>query len=50
MNNVNFKFFNLPFQMETLNYLRNRSMEMAMDTVDTHLRQQVLQLRPSDVS
>ena len=29
-------------------------MEMAMvmpaDTVDTHLRQQVLQLRPSDVS
>ena len=56
MNNVNFKFFKLPFQtQQMLNYLRNKSMEMAMvtvDTVDIHLRLQVpvLQLRPTDVS
>ena len=56
MNNVNFTFFNLPFQtQQMLNYLQNKSMEMAMvtvDTVDIHLRLQVpvLQLRPSDVS
>ena len=56
MNNINLKFFKLPFQtQQMLNYLRNKSMEMAMvtvDTVDIHLQLQVpvLQLWPSDVS